>query len=127
LQPQHAPQSSPPRCSRIYECGSLDCQKNCSLGQSPVSGGIIRAGCHVQEIAANQLLLIRAPQSLKSFKEQYIEIMEQIHEIFIALITLYESTQIMGVLPPNILSQIVDFTEYVFLILLTVPNFNGTF
>jgi hypothetical protein len=44
--------------------------------------------------------------------------MEQIQEIFTTLIMLYESTQTMGMLPPNILSQIVDFTEYVLLNLL---------
>ncbi|KAJ7256684.1 hypothetical protein C8J57DRAFT_1650067 [Mycena rebaudengoi] len=42
---------------------------------------------------------------------EVVEIMEQIQETFITLIILYESTQIMEVLPPNILSQIVDFTE----------------
>jgi hypothetical protein len=53
--------------------------------------------------------------------------MEQIHEIFTALIILYESTQIMGVLPPHILSHIVDFTEYVLRPLIPVARFNDTF
>jgi hypothetical protein len=53
--------------------------------------------------------------------------MKQIHEIFTVLIILYESTQIVGVLPPNILSCIVYLTEYVPRNLIPVAYSNDTF
>jgi hypothetical protein len=42
-----------------------------------------------------------------------IEIAEQIQGILTAIIVLYESTQIQGVAPPTLLSNVVKFTEYV--------------
>jgi hypothetical protein len=51
--------------------------------------------------------------SLKSSKDEYIEIAEQIQGILTAIIVLYESTQIQGVAPPALLSSVVNFTEYV--------------
>jgi hypothetical protein len=52
-------------------------------------------------------------KSLKSSKEGYTQIAEQIHEILTAIIVLYETTQIQGVVPPALLSDVVNFTEYV--------------
>jgi hypothetical protein len=52
-------------------------------------------------------------KSLKSSNEEYTEVTEQIHEILAAIIVLYETTQIRGVVPPALLSDVVNFTEYV--------------
>jgi hypothetical protein len=52
-------------------------------------------------------------KSLKSSKDEYIEIAEQIQGILTAIIVLYESTQIQGVAPPTLLSNVINFTEYV--------------
>jgi hypothetical protein len=37
--------------------------------------------------------------------------MEQIHEILVAVIVVYETTKINGVLPPAILSEIAKLVE----------------
>jgi ATP-dependent Clp protease adapter protein ClpS len=50
-------------------------------------------------------------QTLKSSQDEAIEIMEQIHEILAAVIVVYETTKINGVLPPVILSELAKFVE----------------
>jgi hypothetical protein len=50
---------------------------------------------------------------MSSAGDKYSEIMEQIHENFSAIIVLYETTQIDGILPPEFLSEIAKFAEYV--------------
>ncbi|KAJ7806083.1 P-loop containing nucleoside triphosphate hydrolase protein, partial [Mycena olivaceomarginata] len=57
------------------------------------------------------LSIVEIIKSLKSSKDEYIEITEQIQEILTAIIVLYESTQIQGVVPPTLLSHVVNFTE----------------
>ncbi|KAJ7788977.1 hypothetical protein B0H14DRAFT_2946316 [Mycena olivaceomarginata] len=57
------------------------------------------------------LSIVEIIKSLKSSKEEYIEIAEQIQGILTAVIVLYESTQIQGVVPPALLSNVVSFTE----------------
>jgi hypothetical protein len=50
---------------------------------------------------------------MSSAGDKYSEIMEQIHENFSAIILLYETTQIDGILPPAFLSEIAKLAEYV--------------
>jgi hypothetical protein len=50
---------------------------------------------------------------MSSAGDKYSEIMEQIHENFSAIIVLYETTQIDRILPPEFLSEIAKFAEYV--------------
>jgi hypothetical protein len=42
-----------------------------------------------------------------------MEIAEKIYDILTAIIVLYETTQIQGVVPPALLSDVVNFAEYV--------------
>jgi hypothetical protein len=62
---------------------------------------------------------------MSSAGDKYSEIMEQIHEIFSAIIMLYE-TQIDGILPPEFLSEIAKFAEYVQLEFKAVWHVNDT-
>ncbi|KAJ7810457.1 hypothetical protein B0H14DRAFT_2863630 [Mycena olivaceomarginata] len=57
------------------------------------------------------LSIVEIIKSLKSSKDQYIEIAEQIQGILTAIIVLYESTQIQGIAPPVLLSNVVNFTK----------------
>ncbi|KAJ7257706.1 hypothetical protein C8J57DRAFT_1647405 [Mycena rebaudengoi] len=50
-------------------------------------------------------------ETLKSSEDEATEIMEQIHEILAAVIVVYETTKVDGVLPPAILSEIAKFVE----------------
>ncbi|KAJ7926526.1 hypothetical protein B0H13DRAFT_2305255 [Mycena leptocephala] len=61
--------------------------------------------------ATKTLVIVEVIKSLKSSKEEYTQIAEQIHEILTAIIVLYETTQIQGVVPPALLSNVVNFTE----------------
>ncbi|KAJ7257472.1 hypothetical protein C8J57DRAFT_1648540 [Mycena rebaudengoi] len=56
-------------------------------------------------------LALSIVETLKSSQDEAIEIMEQIHEILAAVIVVYETTKINGVLPPVILSELAKFVE----------------
>jgi hypothetical protein len=51
-------------------------------------------------------------------KEEHTEIVRQIYEIISVVLTIYETAQVDGILPPSILYDIGQFTEYV-----TQPEF----
>ncbi|KAJ7090638.1 hypothetical protein C8R44DRAFT_750873 [Mycena epipterygia] len=57
------------------------------------------------------LAIVNAIQSVKSHKEDWIQLMEQIHEILCTIIGLYPDSETDGVLPPVLLYDIAKFTE----------------
>ncbi|KAJ7140604.1 hypothetical protein C8R44DRAFT_761634 [Mycena epipterygia] len=63
------------------------------------------------QTASLSLLIVDMINTMNSSKDQNIEIVQQIHEFMSALISVYETTQIDGILPPAILYDIGKFTE----------------
>ncbi|KAJ7289589.1 hypothetical protein C8J57DRAFT_433284, partial [Mycena rebaudengoi] len=61
--------------------------------------------------AALCLSITKYIEMTKSNKEEYAEIMEQIHEIFCIIVQLHSTSEIKGVLPMTLLSDIAKFTE----------------
>ncbi|KAJ7257688.1 P-loop containing nucleoside triphosphate hydrolase protein, partial [Mycena rebaudengoi] len=62
-------------------------------------------------VATMTLSIVEVIKTLKSSQDEAAEIMEQIHEILVAVIVVYETTKINGVLPPAILSEIAKLVE----------------
>ncbi|KAJ7480805.1 hypothetical protein FB451DRAFT_1394867 [Mycena latifolia] len=64
------------------------------------------------ELAASlSLSIMETIKAMNSFKNEYIELVEQIHELMSAVLTVYQATQIDGILPPAILHDISKFAE----------------
>ncbi|KAJ7245231.1 hypothetical protein C8J57DRAFT_1679767 [Mycena rebaudengoi] len=61
--------------------------------------------------AALCLSIIKGIEMTKSNKEEYCEIMEQIHEILCIIVQLHSISEIKGVLPMALLYDIAKFTE----------------
>ncbi|KAJ7806898.1 hypothetical protein B0H14DRAFT_3767378 [Mycena olivaceomarginata] len=78
------------------------------------------------EAATLTLSIVQFVKCMSSAGDKYSEIMEQIHENFSAIIVLYETTQIDGILPPEFLSEIAKFAEYVQLEFKAVWHVNDT-
>jgi hypothetical protein len=55
--------------------------------------------------------LAKKKQTIRSNKEEYAEIMEQIHEILCIIAQLHSTSEIEGVLPTTLLYDIAKFTE----------------
>jgi hypothetical protein len=53
------------------------------------------------------------PKTTRSNREEYAEIMEQIHEILGIIVQLHSTSEIKGVLPITLLYDIAKFTESV--------------
>jgi sensor histidine kinase YesM len=52
-------------------------------------------------------------QASRSLKEQIIQMIEQIHEVLCAIISLYLTAAMDATLPPGLLQGVAKFTEYV--------------
>jgi hypothetical protein len=50
-------------------------------------------------------------QTIRSKKEEFVEIIEQIHEILCIIIQLHSTSEINGILPTTLLYDIAKFTE----------------
>ncbi|KAJ7265589.1 hypothetical protein C8J57DRAFT_1718250 [Mycena rebaudengoi] len=61
--------------------------------------------------AALCLSITKSVETIRSNKEEYAEIMEQIHEILCIIAQLHSTSEIEGVLPTTLLYDIAKFTE----------------
>ncbi|KAJ7201759.1 hypothetical protein C8J57DRAFT_1736027, partial [Mycena rebaudengoi] len=61
--------------------------------------------------AALCLSITKSVEAIRSNKEEYAEIMEQIHEILCIIIRIHSTSEIKGVLPTALLYEIAKFTE----------------
>lgn len=50
---------------------------------------------------------------MNSSNDEYVELVQQIHELVSAVLGIYETIRIDGILPPAILHDIGEFAEYV--------------
>ena len=57
------------------------------------------------------LRLLIILETMNSSNDEYIKIVEQINELLYAVLSVYQTTQINGILPPTILNDIAIFTE----------------
>ncbi|KAJ7480777.1 hypothetical protein FB451DRAFT_1556305, partial [Mycena latifolia] len=61
--------------------------------------------------ASSSLSIMEKIKAMNSSKNEYIELVEQIHELMSAVLTVYQTTQIDGILPPAVLHDISKFAE----------------
>jgi hypothetical protein len=54
---------------------------------------------------------VKKKQTIKSNKEEYAEMMEQIHEILCIIVQLHSTSEIKGILPTALLYDIAKFAE----------------
>ncbi|KAJ7892996.1 P-loop containing nucleoside triphosphate hydrolase protein [Mycena leptocephala] len=57
------------------------------------------------------LSIVKSADAIRSNKEHYIQVLEQIHEIFCSIIFLSSTSETNGVLPPALLYDIAKLTE----------------
>ncbi|KAJ7260200.1 hypothetical protein C8J57DRAFT_1471812 [Mycena rebaudengoi] len=65
----------------------------------------------LRSAAALSLSITKSVETIRSKKEEFVEIIEQIHEILCIIVKLHSTSEINGILPTTLLYVIAKFTE----------------